>query len=108
LRARFAVIDIRDVVERVGSEDTEFVEITLRKRTSPKSLTVRLKIWQDRVGRIDIWNMQTDGESAGWSYEGRLPGTAVGKPLMDALDESDGFLDTVRAAHSMQSGRDCF
>jgi len=83
------VVDIRDVVERVGGEETEIVEITLRKQTSPQSLTVRLKIWQDRVGRIDIWNMQTDGEAAGWSCEGRLAGTAIGKPLTDALDEAD-------------------
>ena len=92
LRARFAVVDIRDVLEPVGGEETELVEITLRRSTSPKSLTVRLKVWQDRVGRIDIWNIQTDDGTLAWSCEGRLTGAAIGKPVMDAIDEADVVL----------------
>ena len=92
LRTRFAVVELRRVIERNNGDESELVEIVLRRRESLKSVTVRLKIWQDRIARIDIWNMAGDGEPISWSREGRFAGSTLGKPLMDALDESDVVL----------------
>ena len=92
LRARFAVVELRKVVERVGGDEHELVEIILRRWKSPKSVTVRLKVWHDRIGRIDTWNLDCDDAATVWSREGRFAGPAIGKPLMDALDESDAAL----------------
>ena len=88
LRTRFAVVELRRVIERNDGVEPELVEIILRRRESPKSVTVRLKIWQDRIARIDVWNMAGDGEPTRWSREGRFAGSTLGQPLMDALDET--------------------
>ena len=92
LRTRFAVVELRRVIERNDGVESELVEILLRRRESPKSVTVRLKIWQDRIARIDVWNMAGDAGPTSWSREGRFAGSTLGKPLMDALDETDVVL----------------
>jgi hypothetical protein len=91
LKKKFKVINFSTEFDDKFS-GMELANLTLQKLISPKSKTIRMKVWSDRWVWVDARESSKTGWQWKFSAEGRFPGNARWEDLVYSLEETGAVL----------------
>jgi hypothetical protein len=104
LKTRFAFVDFQRT-EHPERASEEVAELTLRRLRSTKSLTITVKVRQDRWIAIDAREIGRSGWKWEFTDQGRLSGGKTWRDLITCIYDLDDILSADVSAPMVETAR---
>jgi hypothetical protein len=92
LRRRFRIVEWEKVIDCNSDIDREVIDLRFQKSISHKSITIRLKYWDDRW----LWVDARKAGKLGWelevSAEGRLRAERTSADIIESVELTDSII----------------